>query len=235
VPPLGAVYVELEQGLAFDDAVLAMSPAEVGTQEGMLRFRELQPGHVWFASSLFKTPGTVVRRCPRLLREIPAIISSEDEKELYEFESLRMNGPRPRPLFWVGEFENVGSWVTSAIAELTAVPNETDSDPRWLETVDDGEPFGTWRVRPEIRERVEQLAMLATDLLPDFIDGSIQPEFRVPTGWEGSPDVWLYFVERGGGERRWLDDFGRGAFALDGDRGASRPACHGGKSANNRR
>ena len=57
LPPSGAVYVELEQGLAFDDAVLAGAPERVAVQSGSLRFRELPPGHVWFASSYRDRPG----------------------------------------------------------------------------------------------------------------------------------------------------------------------------------
>ena len=62
-----------------------------------------------------------------------------------------------------------------------------------------------------VRDRVDQLALLATDLLPDFIDGSIQAEFHVPTPWESSPGVRLWYGEGGGGERHSLEEFGRGA------------------------
>ena len=51
VPPAGAVYVDLEQGLAFDDAVLAVVPEAVAVPGGMLPFREVPPGHVWFANA----------------------------------------------------------------------------------------------------------------------------------------------------------------------------------------
>jgi hypothetical protein len=182
---VGAVYVELEQGLAFDDAVLAVVPEGGAVQDGILRFRELPPGHVWFANTTsLNRPGLwFVDVRDYFDRTHANMINNRynEQRELDDqFESLRINGPRPRPLFLGWEFEDVDSWVTSAIAELTAVPGKFE--PRWLELVDDGEPSGTWRVRPEIRERVEQLAMLATDLLPDFIDGSIQPEFHVPGG-----------------------------------------------------
>ena len=86
-----------------------------------------------------------------------------------------------------------------------------DPYPSWLEQVDNAELPGVWRVRPEIRDRIDQLAVLATDLLPDFIDGSIQAEFHVPTGGEVHPSVSLWYEERGGGERHSLEEFGRGA------------------------
>jgi energy-coupling factor transporter ATP-binding protein EcfA2 len=247
LPPVGAVYVELEQGLAFDDAVLAMVPEAVAVQDGVLRFREVPPGHVWFANNsaspnrpglwfvdardyFGRTHANIVRTHANMIKKrdneqrelddefellgLANIINKRDneQRELDDqFDSLRINGPRPRPLFLGWEFEDVDSWVTSAIAELTAVPSKFDGEPRSVALLGDDEPDGLWCVNPEVLERLEQLALLATDLLPDFIDGSIQPEFRVPTGWENSPRVWLYYEERSGGKRRFLEDFGRGA------------------------
>lgn len=214
-PSTGAVFVELERGLAFDDAVLAMVPEGVGVQDGILPFRELPPGHVWFANTTsLDRPGLWFVDVRDYFGKVDAggkAGNRQHNEELDDqFESLRINGPRPRPLFLGWEFEDVESWVTSAIAELTAVPSGFDDEPRSIVLLGD-EPDGLWSVRSEILERVEQLAMLATDLLPGFIDGSIKAEFHVPTGWDGSPSVWLSYKERGGGERRWLDDVGRGA------------------------
>lgn len=123
-------------------------------------------------------------------------------------EQTRLVGcePRVRPLFLGWEFGNIDEWVTSAIAELTT----TGYGQVFLEPMDDEEPFVAWRVRPEVRFRLNQLGMLATDLLPDFLDGSIQADTYVPRDWEGSPQVRLWFQERGGGDRHSLDDFGRG-------------------------
>jgi energy-coupling factor transporter ATP-binding protein EcfA2 len=215
-PPAGAVYVELEQGLAFDDAVLAVAPEAVAVPGGMLPFREVPPGHVWFANAAhLNLPGLWFVDVRDYFDRLRAAVTKEhynEEGDLFkQFLSLRISKPRPRPLFLGWEFERVESWVTSAIADLTAVPSEFGGEPRSFALLDDGEPSTTWRVRPEILERLEQLAMLATDLLPDFLDGSIQPEFHVPTGWKHSPGVWLWYEERGGGERRFVEDFGRGA------------------------
>ena len=194
VPPTGAVYVELEQGLAFDDAVLAMVPEAVAVPGGMLPFREVPPGHVWFANAAsLNLPGLWFVDVRDYFDRLHAAAINEhyhEESELpAQFLSLRISKPRPRPLFLGWEFENIESWVTSAIAELTAVPSRFGSEPRSFALLDDGDSSGAWRVRPEVLERLEQLAMLATDLLPDFLDGSIQPEFHLATGWEGKPRV----------------------------------------------
>jgi energy-coupling factor transporter ATP-binding protein EcfA2 len=200
LPPMGAVHAQLEQGLAFDDAVLRAIPEAVATPDRILGFRALPQGHVWFANLSQAGLWFVDVR--------DHFIAAHAEVEVEEdFQSLRVVGPRPRPLFLGWDVEDVETLATSAIAKLTAVPGEFDSQP--LVLVEDY--YNTWRVRTEIWERLDQLAALATDLLPDFIDGSIQADFYVPTGWDGSPRLWLYYQERGGSERLWLEDFGKGS------------------------
>ena len=55
-----------------------------------------------------------------------------------------------------------------------------------------------------------QLSSLATDLLPDFLDGEIQAKLWLPHDWDGLAKVELLYVQRGFGWER-LEDSGRGA------------------------
>ena len=214
LPPSGAVHVELEPGFAFDDGVLAVLQQRASVQDRDARFRDLPPGQVWFANA-FDRLGLwcvdVTTYFNALRADWLGEVSGYEVDEIDDqFASLLIQGPRPRPLFLGWEFDDVDDWVTAAIAELTAVPDELVNVPKWLESVDGDGPSTTWRVRPEIRERLDQLAMLATDLLPDFLDGSIRAEFRVPTEW-GAPSAWLWYDERGDSEPCFLDEYGRGA------------------------
>lgn len=213
----GAVYVDLERGLAFDDAVLSLIPADV--DEGYLRLQKLPPDQVCFASTgdndslpnpdweqelwfvdLHNYWATV---------EAHGMIVDDDLDEIYVVgERTRLVGsnPRVRPLFLGWEFGNVDEWVTSAVAELTS----TGYGPLLLEPVDHAEPIVAWRVRPDVRYRLNQLAILATDLLPDFLDGAFEVDVDVSKNWTDPPRVSLKYKERGGVPRP-LNDLGRGA------------------------
>ena len=247
-PPMGAVYVALEPGLAFDDAVLALVPdrAEVGLvqfREGpfddvpIIQFRDLPPGHVCFASTLDNESNRNGGEPELWFVDVADFFDNTDAfgllfdpvtdefLEIGEQTRLITRWPRPRPLFLGWEFDKVDRWVTSAIAELTIVRERWGWEEvvaeghtafgrdtgGWLEPVGEGENAGAWRVRPLVGDRLDQLAKLATDLLPDFIDGSIRVEFHVPTDWDDAPKVRVSFQERGESERHSLEDFGRGA------------------------
>lgn len=212
----GAIYVDLQRGLIFDDAVLALIPAEV--EGGILRLQRLPPDQVCFASTGDNDSLPNPDWEPELwfvdLRnywegvEAHGMIVDEvhDEIEVVG-ERTRLVGsdPRVRPLFLGWEFDNVDEWVTSAVAELTT----TGYGQIFLEPLDEVEPIVAWRVRPEVRYRLNQLALLATDLLPDFLDGSIGAEIEVPRNWDGSPRVRLHYKERGGAGHSFRD-LGRG-------------------------
>jgi len=146
-----------------------------------------------------------------------------EEDFVYEIDEQQRSalGPFPQPLFLGWDFHDVDSWVTSAIAKLTEASGAWgDVDPAstsWLEQVVqdlapvDDQSVQTWRTRPEVDYRLEQLASLATDLLPDFLDGSIRPAFVIPRGWHDLPVVRLTYVERTERQGYSLEQFGRGA------------------------
>jgi energy-coupling factor transporter ATP-binding protein EcfA2 len=229
--PTGAIFIELEHGLAFDDAVLAEFPDWEPVEDGFARFSELPPGHACYA---------ITDRCkPELwftdVREFgdepdkgfPGIrLDTEDECWQVDEQSRSDRGPYPRPLFLGWEFGDVDQWATTAIAAMTAftIPypvwmraieagsNELfPSGQRFLEPADEDDPAKGWRLRVEVQDRLDQLATLATDLLPDFLDGTFLAEFLLPTQWEDSPRVRLRFRERGDSAPHSLGDFGRGA------------------------
>lgn len=131
--------------------------------------------------------------------------------------------PRLRPVFLGWEFDDVDRWVTSTIADLSEVPGR-------MQVTDDGlshsyvpgtsgyltprvdeESTVTFQFRREVHARLDQLATLATDLLPDFLDGSIQANIELPTDWGESPHVRVTYSERTRGEEHSLRDYGRGA------------------------
>ncbi|MGV0872109.1 AAA family ATPase [Mycolicibacterium sp. XJ879] len=256
----GAVYVDLEQGLEFDDAVLTLIPDNV--DGGYLRFPRLPQDQVCYAS----TPDNTSLPNPDWQQELWFVdlrdywtktdldgeirddVSPDEVHPVDERTRLVGAEPRVRPVFLGWEFSDVDRWVTAAIADLSVVPD------RWQDT-DGGFPIthipgsrgvlmrfqgakldeddrikeaeallgrkrtrlvvdphrDAWRVRPEVVARLDQLAALATDLLPDFLDGLIRTELIVPTEWAGSPHVRVQYVERGSDNGHPINDFGRGA------------------------
>lgn len=225
--PMGAVYVALERGLPFDDAVLAAVPdrSALGTLkfrhgEGVFgEFHELPPEHVCFVARAVVEEDSYEADEPELWFvdvadyfdgfEAHGMISDPVRDEYLQLsEQTRLVGSelRVQPLFLGWEFSDIDEWVTSVVAELTT----TGYGPIFLEPTDEEEPAVAWRVRPEIRFRLNQLEMLATDLLPDFLDGAIVADTYIPRYWQRSPQVQLWYQERNGGDRRSLNDFGRG-------------------------
>lgn len=254
----GAVYVDLERGLEFDDAVLALIPDNV--DGGYLRFPRLPQDQVCYAS----TPDNESLPNPDWQQELWFVdlrdywtetdldgeirdqVSSDEVHPVGERTRLVGAEPRVRPALLGWEFSDVDRWVTSAIADLSVVPGrwqDTDEGTTYIfgsrgvlmrfegEKLDEdnrvkelearfgrkrtrlvADPDGdAWRVRPEVAARLNQLAELATDLLPDFLDGSIRTELIVPTEWAGSPHVRVQYVERGSNDGHPINDFGRGA------------------------
>jgi hypothetical protein len=115
------------------------------------------------------------------------------------------DGPRPYPLFVDWEFADLSDRVTDKLLQLLTVGN------RWLEEVDAAEG-SHWRVEPTIPLIIGGVALLATKLLPDFLDGSIRAEFEVPARLGEAPAVRVAYVERGTEQyARSVEDVGRGA------------------------
>ncbi len=216
-----AVYFQLEQGLQFDHAVLAEVPTWLPVEDGCLRFTPLPTGHVCYATTDGDHPEvwfTDVSECgePPEKGFVLPVPGTEDEYYEVDEQSRSPRGPFPRPLFLGWEFADIDSWVTTAIPELghlqwfrTRERRYADRS-RYLLPDEDG-PVKGWVVNQELHNHLTQFAALATDLLPDFLDGSIRAEFTVPTRWEDSPSIRLNYRDRHDDEGRPLADFGRGA------------------------
>ena len=123
-------------------------------------------------------------------------------------------GPSPHMLFLDWDFKDLHNRVEDAIAIL-ATDNSLGKqaagiapDWPWLERIELArrswvEVWGErlqlereselWRVNPEVQRRLDQLASLATDLLPDFVDGPIRAEIMSPRDWGISTKVVLYY------------------------------------------
>ena len=225
--PVGALYVELEPDFDFDRAVLEAFPVKwepVG--EGALRFGPLPARQVCYAvtdreyTELWFTDAQEFYEHEQLAEDFTIVDLGEaagDEDFVYAIDEKQRSsgGPIPQPLFLGWEFGDVDTWVTSAIAELTALEGDVHSRglPRtvWFEPATEGSTSGAWQVRTEIHQRLDQLATLATDLLPDFLDGSIQATFHMPSQWDGLPEIEVTYHERPNSDGRPLEHFGRGA------------------------
>jgi hypothetical protein len=229
--PVGALYVDLEPNLEFDRTVLNSFPDWEPVEDGALRFGQLPPRQVCYASTDRGRPElwfTDVREFYEASAEGFVVVefgeNEGDEDFIYNIDEQQRSdcGPIPRPLFLGWEFHEVDTWVTSAIAEMTTIPaafgGVHPARTGWLESVDetldpvtDEHTVRKWRIRPEVDYRLEQLASLATDLLPDFLDGEIRASLYVPTGWRDLPEIRLSYHEGPHGHGDSLEHFGRGA------------------------
>lgn len=229
--PVGALYVELDPILNFDRAVLSSFPEWAPTEDGTLRFPQLPPRQVCYASTDRGRPElwfTDVREFFEAAAEGFAVVEfgeeEGDEDFVYNIDEQQRSesGPIPRPLFLGWEFHEVDTWVTSAIAEMTTIREAfggaIPAGVGWLEPVEETlEPVAAeqvvrkWRIRAEVEYRLEQLAPLATDLLPDFLEGEIRAALHVPSGWRDLPEIRLSYHEGPHGHGDSLEHFGRGA------------------------
>ncbi len=224
--PAGGLYVQLEPGWAFDDQILKLMPDKA--ESAALNFQKLPLGEVCFARhpKNESLPGNdtdaelwfVDVRDYYDRSDAAGSIADPESDELCVLDRrtrLVTAEPLLNPLFLGWEFSDIDEWTTSAIADLTAYPiygYPTHKQGRqFLEPVTEDSPFGAVQIRPAVKSRIQQLALLATDLLPDFLDGAVEAEVELPTGWDGSPRVRLFYRERGSIERCSLEDAGRGA------------------------
>lgn len=217
--PVGALYIDLDPEHPFDQSVLDGFPRWAPVDKGVVRFSPLPPLQVCYASTSRHQPElwfTDVRDYYEQAAEgFDIVVFPEDDENAevildVDEQQRATHGPFPQPLFLGWEFNDIDSWVTSAFAQLTAVPEVRNGfvteTTGWLESATSG-----WRVRSVVEDRLDQLAALATDLLPDFLDGSIHATFYPATQWQELPAVRLTYRERRSLDEHALEDFGRGA------------------------
>lgn len=220
--PRGAVFAQLEPGKTFDEDVLSLGSAEVGTLLGDfdgVEVPRLPPRQVAFVGDydesllIFGDPRRYFLRDHDVMRGQAEYLGPDHDDQ---FRSFCVEGPRPERLFLDWEFEDIDRRVGAAILKplISPVMKQGGRPPKrgWLERVDVVGSGETWRVRPEIYERIENFASLAMEFMPDFIDGAIRARFNVPSGWGEAPSLSVEFEDFATGVRvDSVADIGRGA------------------------
>ena len=214
--PFGAIYIELESDFEFDNDVLESFPHWEPVEEGSVRFGPLPPRQVCFGSADRDRPELWFTDVSEFYRRgfCQEFLDACGGEPDYELDGQQRSdaGPFPKPLFLGWEFHEIETWVTAAITKLTAPDGQRDEEfSILLEGVKSEVEAGvtTYRLRPEVERAVEQLASLATDLLPDFLDGEIRIGFFLRRNHPNPQMVVSYY----GGDvgPGLLEDFGRGA------------------------
>jgi energy-coupling factor transporter ATP-binding protein EcfA2 len=176
--PNGAVCVELEPGISFDDqvsaAVLDIAP-------------RLGPCKVAFTNA-----GVLAGDLDEYYDEdLGAVYPGNWRDDTQDAPSLHV-------LFLDWQFKDLHTRVEHAIEKLASSrQQQMRGDWPWLEMIQTTEERFAYRVPPATKARVEQLASLATDLLPDFVDGAIGAHVTASTVWGHMPKVSLDYDQRG--------------------------------------
>jgi len=215
LPPMGAVYAQLEWGQSFDDEVLSVDPGtkvDLASEYAALDLGRLPAGQVAFIGYfdqpgvMFSDPASYFLHTHKILTD-HLVDSDLDES----FQSACILGPRPRPLFVDWEFDDIDERVTAAIiAALPRLSGRPELGTKLFERTEAGTP-DSWQLRPEVRRVVSAFSMLATALLPDFVDGSVYAHFEIPTNWDATPLIHVGFQERGEKRAEFVENVGRGA------------------------
>jgi energy-coupling factor transporter ATP-binding protein EcfA2 len=212
--PVGAVYADLEPGLLFDDDVLKRGARlnrvdewQVSSDEDTLRLEQLPLDQVSFVFDSVNSGLCFADPQPYFELSVNRNLKygSVDVELSKDFaEQCCFAEPRPRPLFLDWEFADLSDKVTAGIREFM-------EGSRWLEEVDFDGGSG-WRVQPIVHKFIDLVASLASQLLPDFLDGSIRAQLVVQTKWGEAPWVRVTYEERGTGQSaRAVPDIGHGA------------------------
>jgi predicted ATPase len=206
VPPQGAATVQLEQAAQFDREA----------SETIHCFNTLlPPDQVAFVGSW---------------RGI-GMLTDDPVKYLGDFAEVVNSGyflPEDgwlQPLMVDWEIRDVHVRIEAAVASLVAnrsVDHDFGLESPWIEAVDENEEFPKYRIKPMVYNVAGQLAALATDLLPDFVDGEVDVLVNTPEYWERrlfhpsgkiekATRVLLEFRQRGSSEYQILvEGAGRG-------------------------
>jgi len=188
-PEAVVFFVRIARGLPFDEEVFtSLEEITSGAWPESVLFFHTKSGE-------YIVPG-------------PEFVSAGVDAAKFDPSGYPDNGPMLRSLMLDWKFDEINDRVVQAMDDLAedVMITSVDSGARfgfkdlwdnvvWLETAGDSD---TWRVRPTILRRLEQLRSLATDLLPDFLDGSIGVELSAPPFWSMQERVLLDYVERDG-------------------------------------
>ncbi|WP_065150263.1 ATP-dependent nuclease [Mycobacterium asiaticum] len=188
----GALVMELQDDVDFDADVVAAfqkvgltgAPRNVAFTDGGLYATDPHESYSRLHASL--RAGEHVGE----LSGIPAITF---------FEGLEpIETPKLTALFLDWKFNELNEGISTAVGRLVRVVGEYES--AWLEPIDLPGVGTVYRLRQDTLARLDQFAVLTTDFLPDFLDGTIEPKVNPPTVWQRAPKVVLEYAERGRGQ-----------------------------------
>ena len=177
-----AVFADLERGIPFDEAVATAIEEAVGPPTNRAAFAG--------QGSLLEVPDEDI-----------------DPGEYLYFPDT-IPGPDLNVMFLDWEFKDLQERVEAAIASLAS--DGDDSWP-WIEPIDPTVDSVGFEVNLTVLLLARRLGSLATDLLPDFVDGSIVAEVTNPREWGRTKKIALAFEERVGANYQAVDVWGHGA------------------------
>lgn len=201
---LGALLVELEAGAPFDDEVLHLRCSDSVSPDGSVPLPASQAAFI--GRRPYGGPDCCDPEETRLTFHDPRdyfrqlnygldVPNFDDQPYRDRLEATMVDSSAlPVPLFLDWEIDNIQTRVGDALMEHllfgAVVPMfEPISGP------ETGTPE-SWRISQDfqdLEDHLERFSGLATRLLPDFIDGSIQARIQLPTTWNARPSVRLSY------------------------------------------
>lgn len=184
--PSGALYVQLEPGLSFDDRVLKVASQATG----------------------FAAPDRIAFTGEGLLLADPFDYADDGIVHCSHWQGETIEGPNVHAVNMDWDFDELHTRVETKIEHLASTLLTGRVESVWLESVEDSFAY---RLRPGTQRLLEQFSSLATDLLPDFVDGGINAFIKVPGAW-GKSKISIEYVQRGQGQcSDEVDTAGHGA------------------------
>ncbi|WP_156664393.1 AAA family ATPase [Mycobacterium sp. 852002-51613_SCH5001154] len=122
----------------------------------------------------------------------------ESMKQREHCAGFSVAGPKPESVYLDWDFLDADERVAEQLAAVCVYGHGEQPEwgflssgrQPWLEQIDIGDSVPAWRLNPLILERIQRFGRLATELLPDFIDGSIGAKIRFPSlDWQVPPKI----------------------------------------------
>ena len=182
----GALYLELDEAIHYDAAVLA-ALAESGSPS---LYRVAFADGSWYGTD----PHDSYFRLNTALQNGEDLGTLYGEPAIEYFQALEpVKRPRVSALLLDWKFSELNERVERAIVPLARAGGEP-----WLEEIgaDDETGLGLYRIQPKTLAALGQLASLATDLLPDFLDGQVFASISRPSEWGFSKRIFLEYDDR---------------------------------------
>lgn len=205
----GSLFCQLDEDVRFDDEVRSAvsEVVQLSSNKPSVAFLDSSQSHRLLATD----PTDLYLGCHALVTEHAA---EDRANEIWnQISAVTAEGPRLSAIAVDWASTELYETVNKAISELAddylfETPEGQKASGKhlwgaiWLESAGDG----TWRVRPEMVECAERLTSLASDLLPDFLDGAIDVDIQPPFIWHISGQTVITYRERGEARRNDLVD-----------------------------